>query len=101
MLEEPKEATVPEEPETPSTDVSFDLEEEEKEEVVEESALVVEGEESNTGLTEEVMQSLSKSVSVLFSTEDPQFEVEVSGEDYIINLESGESVVLPKSIVNS
>ena len=101
VLEEPKEATVPEEPETPSTDVSFDLEEEEKEEVVEESALVVEGEESNTGLTEEVMQSLSKSVSVLFSTEDPQFEVEVSGEDYIINLESGESVVLPKSIVNS
>ena len=101
-LEEP----VAEEPVTPeiaSTNVSFDLDaEESKVEEVEVTSLELKDEVvKQEVITPEDMESISTTVSEIFNSEDIDFDVEVSGEAYIVNLTSGESLVLPKSAVNS
>ena len=90
-------------PEIPSTNVSFDLDaEESKVEEVEVPSLELEDEVvKQEEVTPEDMESISATVSVIFNSEDIDFDVEVSGEDYIVNLTSGESLALPKSAVNS
>tara|TARA_R110002153_G_scaffold35059_4_gene104408 strand:- start:6646 stop:8148 length:1503 start_codon:yes stop_codon:yes gene_type:complete len=96
------EAEEPVTPEIPSTNVSFDLDAEESEdEEVEVASLELEDEVVKQDLTVEEMESISTTVSEIFNSEDIDFNVEVSGEDYIVNLTSGESLVLPKSAVNS
>lgn len=96
------EAEEPVTPEIPSTDVSFDLDaEESKVEEVEVSSLELKDEVVKQDISVEDMDSISTTVSVIFNSEDIEFDVEVSGEDYIVNLTSGESLVLPKSAVNS
>jgi hypothetical protein len=101
-LEEPV-AEEPVTPEIPSTNVSFDLDAEESEdEEVEVTSLELEDEVvKHEVITPEDMESISTTVSEIFNSEDIDFDVEVSGEEYIVNLTSGESLVLPKSAVNS
>ena len=105
VLEESKEAPVPEEPvtpEIPSTDVSFDLDaEESKVEEVEVDSLELQDEVVKQDISVEAMESITTTVSTIFNNDDIDFDVEISGEDYIVNLTSGESLVLPKSVVNS
>ena len=90
-------------PEVPSTNVSFDLDAEESEdEEVEVTSLELKDEVvKQEVITPEDMESISTTVSEIFNSEDIDFDVEVSGEAYIVNLTSGESLVLPKSAVNS